>query len=93
VTFARVLREDIIPLLEEYCYEDYSALREILGEGLVDVKNQRIRHELFEIGQEDELRQKLLSAFPEIATLPRSVAAEAEAEDDLDGADAEPEDE
>ncbi len=29
--FARVLRDDIIPLLEEYCYENYEALERILG--------------------------------------------------------------
>src|SRR5690606_23846202 len=33
---ARVLREDIIPLLEEYCYEDYAALKQILGSAFVD---------------------------------------------------------
>jgi 5-methylcytosine-specific restriction protein B len=31
VRFVRILAEDIIPLLEEYCYEDYSALTQILG--------------------------------------------------------------
>ena len=34
--FVRILAEDIIPLLEEYCYEDYSVLTQILGKGLVD---------------------------------------------------------
>jgi 5-methylcytosine-specific restriction protein B len=34
--FSRILAEDIIPLLEEYCYEDYSALTEILGGAMVD---------------------------------------------------------
>ena len=29
--FVHVLAEDIVPLLEEYCYEDYSALARILG--------------------------------------------------------------
>ena len=33
-----VLRNDIIPLLQEYCYEDTTALREILGEGFVDAE-------------------------------------------------------
>jgi len=34
--FVRVLAEDVVPLLEEYCYEDYGALARILGPGLVD---------------------------------------------------------
>ena len=34
--FSRILAEDIIPLLEEYCYEDYGALTEILGGAMVD---------------------------------------------------------
>jgi hypothetical protein len=34
--FGRVLRDDIIPLLEEYCYDDFATLKEILGNGLVD---------------------------------------------------------
>ena len=29
--FARILREDILPLLEEYCYEDYGTLEKITG--------------------------------------------------------------
>jgi 5-methylcytosine-specific restriction protein B len=36
--FARVIREDVIPLLEEYCYEDYEMLERVLGTGLVDVE-------------------------------------------------------
>ena len=30
---ARIVQDDIIPLLEEYCYEDYDALEKILGIG------------------------------------------------------------
>ena len=30
--FAQVLRDDIIPLLEEYTYENYTALAKILGQ-------------------------------------------------------------
>jgi 5-methylcytosine-specific restriction protein B len=64
--FARILQEDILPLLEEYCYEDYDALEKILGRSLVDRQNQRIRHELFEPSRKEELIQALLS--PEITT-------------------------
>jgi len=34
--FADIIREDVIPLLEEYCYEDYSILANLLGTSLVD---------------------------------------------------------
>ena len=46
--FFQVVRDEIIPLLEEYCYEDYDALHAILGGGLVDLTNRAIRHDLFE---------------------------------------------
>ncbi|HVB25760.1 MAG TPA: AAA family ATPase [Ktedonobacteraceae bacterium] len=42
-TFARVVQEDIFPLLEEYCYEDYTKLENILGSKLVDSKKQQFR--------------------------------------------------
>jgi 5-methylcytosine-specific restriction protein B len=38
----RAIRDDIIPLLEEYCYEDYPTLASILGTVLVNVSEQRI---------------------------------------------------
>jgi 5-methylcytosine-specific restriction protein B len=57
--FSRVLREDIIPLIEEYCYDDFGTLRDILGSGLVDVEGGRIRDEMFESNQEDSLIQAL----------------------------------
>jgi 5-methylcytosine-specific restriction protein B len=67
--FARVLREEIIPLLEEYCYEDYAALGQILGTALVDESNQVIRQALFEPGNEANLVQALLEPTPDLATL------------------------
>lgn len=57
--FARALHEDIIPLLEEYCYEDYSTLEKILGSGIVDVNDRKIRHELFKLPVHGELLQEL----------------------------------
>lgn len=53
--FARVLRDDIIPLLEEYCYDDFSTLKDILGHELVDVDNGRIREELFLPNRDNDL--------------------------------------
>ena len=85
--FSRVLAEDIFPLLEEYCYENYSMLRELLGEALVDEVNQRIRHELFEPERRDDLIQALLAPFPEISTSTAAIVAErAEAEAQSDEA-------
>ena len=43
---ARVLQEDILPLLEEYCYEAWDTLERILGPGLVDVAKRRFKTEL-----------------------------------------------
>ncbi len=72
----RAIRDDIIPLLEEYCYEDYGTLGNILGEQIVDTVSARIRHELFDDGQEDALIQGLLSPFAEIATSKEAINSE-----------------
>jgi len=72
----RALRHDIIPLLEEYCYEDYNTLESILGTDLVDAKRQGINQELFEDGQEENLVQGILSSYSEIMT--SSAALESE---------------
>src|SRR5262249_4991596 len=93
--FKRALRDDIIPLLEEYCYEDFPALQNILGNGLLDAANRRIRHELFEDGREADLVQALTAPSPEILTSPEALASqqeeeastEEEAEDESEGAD------
>jgi 5-methylcytosine-specific restriction enzyme B len=74
---SKVVQEEIIPLLEEYCYEDYAALEKILGQGLVDIHTQLIRYELFEDSQQDELVQALLAPCPDIATTRPAVASEA----------------
>ncbi len=66
--FTRILAEDIVPLLEEYCYEDYAALGRILGNGLVDEQLQRVREELFDAGRQEELVQALLAVEPDMTT-------------------------
>jgi len=55
--FARALHEDIIPLLEEYCYEDYNTLEKILGSEIVNANDQNICHELFKPAGQNELLQ------------------------------------
>jgi 5-methylcytosine-specific restriction protein B len=72
--FVRILADDIIPLVEEYCYEDYGALTQILGAGLVDEARQRIREELFVSARREELVQALLAPSPEIVTSPDAAA-------------------
>jgi len=79
--FVRILQDDILPLLEEYCYEDFSTLAKILGPGLVDEQRQRLRHELFEPAREDELVSALLS--PEVVTSMQAAATETPSEPEL----------
>lgn len=88
-SFVRALREDILPLLQEYCYEDYATLEKILGNRLVDAIGQRFREELFEPERKEELIEALRAAVPEILTSPQAVRAEAELsqEDEVSGAD------
>jgi len=76
---ARIMRDDIVPLLQEYCYEDYRMLADILGRDFVDAERQRIHVELFAEENRDALRQALLAMAPEITTSPEAVEAEAEA--------------
>ena len=83
-TFARVLEEDVVPLLQEYCYEDYRVLEAILGQGLVDSGRQRVRQEMFARDRVDDLVTALLAPFPDIATAlptPAIPAEESEADD------------
>ncbi|MET7242371.1 AAA family ATPase [Methylobacterium sp. EM32] len=78
VRLARIIAEDIIPLLEEYCYEDYEALERILGKGLIDSANQKVRSELFLAGRVEDLLAALVAQFPDIVT---TLGAVAHAED------------
>ena len=77
-------------MLEEYCYEDYSTLGIILGDQVVDVASQRIRHELFDDGQENSLIQALLAPFAEISTSSEAISSDEsqiEIEDDEEEGD------
>lgn len=88
---AQVLRDDVIPLLEEYCYEDYAALERILGSTLVRRDRQRIDHTLFAPARADELVRALLEPCPDITASPQAIAGEMQqaqnvAEDEGDAA-------
>jgi 5-methylcytosine-specific restriction protein B len=87
-TLKRAIRDDIIPLLEEYCYENYRTLGEILGDQIVDLASERVRHELFDDGQEDSLVQGLLAPCADITTSSEAIAtdeAQAQVNEDEEG--------
>jgi 5-methylcytosine-specific restriction protein B len=81
-TFSKILREDILPLLEEYCYEDYVTLEKILGPGMVDLKKQQLRQELFDSTNRDILVQALLAPAYDISTSQQAISSEAKAVDE-----------
>jgi 5-methylcytosine-specific restriction enzyme B len=83
--FVRILADDIIPLLEEYCYGNYDALTKILGTGMFDETKQRIREELFLASHREELIQALLAPSPEIVTSRDAVVAAPTADEKEDG--------
>ena len=55
--FGNRFRQDILPLLQEYCYDDYSALEDFLSSDLVDSENQTLEFEL--INDDDKLISEL----------------------------------
>ncbi|MGB8348662.1 MAG: AAA family ATPase, partial [Ktedonobacteraceae bacterium] len=81
-TFAKIVQEDIVPLLEEYCYEDYTTLEHILGTGLVDIQKRHIREELFTLANRDLLVQALLAPSPEIIASSLALISEAQTMED-----------
>lgn len=83
----RVIRDDVLPLLEEYCYEDFSTLVKIVGAGIIDVAGARIREDLFEEGKETTLTDALLSSLEGIPIL-NTTSDSHEIDEDL-GEDAE----
>jgi len=91
--FKQALRDDIIPLLEEYCYQNFRALQHVLGSGLLDNEQQQVRYELFDEGQEDELIQALLEPCPEISTSFEALTSEEDAGEDAVEEDESPDNE
>ena len=86
---ARIVAEDVVPLLREYCYEDFEKLAKILGTGLVDVGGRRVKDDLFRPERLDDLMEALLQPFPDLATTRDATVhaddpAEAEPADDDD---------
>ncbi len=67
-TFARHFREEILPLLQEYCYDDYSVLARFIGGLIVDVESQQI--DLERLGDSEGL-VKALAADLDAKAQPR----------------------
>jgi 5-methylcytosine-specific restriction protein B len=95
--FGRILRDEIIPLLEEYCYDDFQTLGDILGKSLVSPDQGRIREELFLSSAEEALieavsfeeMQPIVLAQEAAGTLTQAVddlAGDGEEADDSDAA-------
>jgi 5-methylcytosine-specific restriction protein B len=82
--FGRVLRDDIIPLLEEYCYDDFATLKDILGSALIDTDGSKIREELFEPNREEDLVQALSFEEMQPLALSQSLAEEAASKEELE---------
>lgn len=74
--FVEILRDDIIPLVEEYCYGDFEALANILGSGIVHRAKQRVDTDLFEPERQMDLIQAILSAFEGITATRQAVEAD-----------------
>jgi 5-methylcytosine-specific restriction enzyme B len=85
--FSRILRDDIIPLIEEYCYDDFVTLKEILGPELVDVENGRIRDEMFLPSREQDLILALSFEQMQPIVLDQGLAAAGPATEEPDAAD------
>ena len=90
---ARVLQEDVLPLLEEYCYEEWDTLDRILGSGLVDIAKRRFKAELFEPVRHPELVQAILAVTPDVGASAAAVAADVAATADTADSDEKGEDE
>lgn len=83
--FKRIIKEDIIPLIEEYCYGDYTMISKVLGEGIIDVKNQTVRLELFNTSDVSNLITALLSPCPTLRL--GTQTTEGDAEEDIEADD------
>ena len=82
-----VLRDDVIPLLSEYCYEDRQALERILPKELLYRDAWRVSGSPFEPSQHPRLVELLLQRFPDLTATADAIAA-----DDLDVVDSDEED-
>jgi len=93
-SFSRVVQDEIIPLLEEYCYEEYSTLEKILGGEIVDVQRQMIKHEIFESSIDGEFALSMSKISMDGSSLcPSPISGSEASEDDVSDSDEAPEEE
>jgi 5-methylcytosine-specific restriction protein B len=71
--FAAQFRHEIVPLLQEYAFEDYAELESYLGKAVVDVDAQRIRPGLLDDAQ--ALLDALSSSFTQAVAQPETESA------------------
>lgn len=85
--FKRIIKEDIIPLIEEYCYGDYSLMVKILGDEIIDLKSQLVRFELFSISDTPSFINALLAPCPELRSATENESSDVEVldEDNING--------
>jgi 5-methylcytosine-specific restriction enzyme B len=88
--FKRVLRDDIVPLLAEYCYDRPAALQQILGKLLWNDATDSARNDLFDPAREDGLIDALLEPCQDLAALVPESTGELDS-DDTEGAEDEAE--
>jgi 5-methylcytosine-specific restriction protein B len=60
-TFARVMRDEVMPLLQEYAYDHYGDLKDLLGAGVVDSDNETLQEDI--IGDPEAFVAALYEAF------------------------------
>jgi 5-methylcytosine-specific restriction protein B len=59
--FARRFRQEILPLLQEYCYDDYGQLAAYLGEQIVNVRGQTLHEDV--LGDPEKLIPALMAVI------------------------------
>ncbi|MBN1546671.1 MAG: AAA family ATPase [Syntrophaceae bacterium] len=84
----QIIRDDILPLIQEYCYEDYQALEKILGKAFVDATTQQVKTEIFNENKQDEFIQALKSIDPTLGSTIDSVEQQDQIPEDDDFEDA-----
>ncbi len=66
-SFASRFREEILPLLQEYCYDEYGTLAKFIGSSLVDAESQSLDFD--KVSDPEELVAALAEEFTEKASL------------------------
>ncbi len=78
--FARRFRQEILPLLQEYSYDDYAELAEYVGAELVDKESQRLNRAVLD--DTEQLLQALGKEFGTVPTGEAGLATDHDAEPD-----------